>query len=174
MKARRGVGLVPRRLGCYIHVTDRRWWGRIHRRCQRLRRRFGVRCRRPVLKQANPVLELFDSEQEILVGLAVRYASPAQALLHRGIYETTGAGRAFARPGNDVLDDRAALLTLYPALLYQAIDGVLDSLPGHGRSAYLQEDQTFQRVQHVYLLTGEFVVTMITRNSDVGSRNNIA
>jgi hypothetical protein len=89
------------------------------------------------------VLELFDPEQEILVGLAVRDTSPTQSLLHRGVYEAAGAGRTFTRPGNYVLDYRAALLALHPALLYQPVDGFLDPLPGHGRGTYLQEDQTF-------------------------------
>jgi hypothetical protein len=168
LHARRGIGLVPRGPGRYVHVTDRGGWGRIHRRCQGLRRSFGNRRRGPVLEQANPVLELFDPEQEILVGLAVRYTGTTQALLNGGVYEAAGAGRAFARPSNDVLDDRTALLALHPALLYQPVNGLLDPLPGHGRGSYLQENQTFQRVQHEYLPAGEFVVPMITRNSDVG------
>jgi hypothetical protein len=162
LQAGRNIGLVSRGLRRYFHITDRGWRRRIHRWCQGLRRSIGVSRRGPVLEQANPVLELFDPEQEILVGLAVRYTGPAQALLHGGVYEAAGAGRAFARPGNNILDDRAALLALHPALLYQSVNGVLDSLPGYGRGAYLQEDQTFQRVQHEYLLTREFVAPMIT------------
>jgi len=92
------------------------------------------------------VLELLDSEQEVLVSLAIRYADPAQALLQGGVYQAAGARRAFTCPAEDVLDDGPSLLALHPALFYQAIHHLLDPLARDGRGPYLQEDQTFQRV----------------------------
>jgi hypothetical protein len=111
------------------------------------------------------VFELFEPEEEILIDLAVRYTHAAQALLQGGVYQATGAGRALACPGDYVLDYSAALLTLHPALLYQPVHHLLDPLAGNGGGAYLQKDQTFQRIQHMYLPAEESVDLMITRNA---------
>jgi hypothetical protein len=111
------------------------------------------------------VFELFDSEEEILIDLAVRHTHAAQALLHGGVYQAAGAGRALACPGDYVLDYSAALLALHPALLYQPVHHFLDPLASNGGGAYLQEDQTFQRIQHMYLPAEESVDLMITRNA---------
>jgi hypothetical protein len=44
----------------------------------------------------------------------------------------------------------------------------LDPLASNGGGAYLQEDQTFQRIQHMYLPAEESVNLMITRNVATG------
>jgi hypothetical protein len=110
------------------------------------------------------MFELFEPEEKILIDLAVRHAHAAQALLHGGVYQSASAGRALARPGDHILDYGAALFALHPALLYQPVHHLLDPLPGDGGGAYLQEDQTFQRIQHMYLPAEESVNLMITRN----------
>jgi hypothetical protein len=138
---------------------------RARRGRERLRRRFEVRLRGLVFEQADPVFELFEPEEEILIDLAVRHPNAAQALLHGGVYQATGAGRALACPADYVLDYSAALLALHPALLYQPVHHLLNPLAGNGGGAYLQEDQTFQRIQHMYLPAEESVALMITRNA---------
>jgi len=99
------------------------------------------------------VFELLDSEEQILVGLPVRDAGTAQALLYGGVDQAPGSRRALARPAQDVRDEGAPFLALYPPLFDQAVDDFLNPLAGSGSSAYLQEDQAFQRLEHKVLLT---------------------
>src|SRR5918995_2147467 len=120
------------------------------------------------------MLELLYSEQEVFVDLAVRDADPPQALLHGGVYQAAGTGGAFACPGEDVLNDGAAFLALHPALLYKAVRRLLDPLAREGRGPYLQEDQTFQRIQHKLLPVERFVSLMITRNFGTGRSRCLA
>src|SRR5919107_1179111 len=107
------------------------------------------------------MLELLYPEQEGFVDFTVRDANPPQALLHGGVYQTAGTRRAFTRPCEDVLDHGAALL-------YKVVHRLLDPLARDGRGPYLQEDQTFQRVQHKLLPVERFVSLMITRNRGTG------
>jgi hypothetical protein len=83
------------------------------------------------------VFELLDSEEEVLVGLAVRQTRATKALLNGGIDEAAGAGRALACPAQDVLDRSATFLTLYPTLLYQTVHRLLNPFAGDGSGAYL-------------------------------------
>src|ERR687894_655903 len=120
------------------------------------------------------MLELLYPEQEVFVDFTVRDANPPQALLHGGVYQTAGTRRAFTRPGEDVLDHGAALLALHPTLLYKAVRRLLDPFARDGRGPYLQEDQTFQRIQHKLLPVERFVSLMITRNFGTGRSRCLA
>jgi hypothetical protein len=94
------------------------------------------------------VLELLEAKEEVLIGLPVRDPGATQALLHGGIHQPASPRRALARPAQDVRDDGPAFLALYPTLLDQAVDDLLNPLTGSGGGAYLQEDQPLQRLKH--------------------------
>jgi hypothetical protein len=98
------------------------------------------------------MLELLDTEEQVLVGLAVRDAGAAQALLYGGVHQAASPRRALARATQDVRDEGTAFRALYPALLDQMIDDLLNPLAGGGSGPYLQKYQAFQPVEHKALL----------------------
>jgi hypothetical protein len=71
------------------------------------------------------VLELLDAEEEVLVVLPGREAASPETLLHRGVYQGTGAGGALPRPTQYLIHEGPTLLALYPALLDQVLDDLL-------------------------------------------------
>jgi hypothetical protein len=87
------------------------------------------------------MLELLDAKDEVFVVLPGWEAASPQALLHRGIYQRAGAGRALPGPPEYLIHEGPPLLTLHPALLDEVLDDLLDPLARRGGGPYLQEDQ---------------------------------
>ncbi len=79
------------------------------------------------------MLQLLDTEEEILEGLAVRDAGPAQTLLHGGVDQAPRPRRTLPSTPQHVLDHRAPLFTLHPALLDQPVHNLLNPLSSRGR-----------------------------------------
>jgi hypothetical protein len=98
------------------------------------------------------VLELLDAEEQVLIGLPGWNPGPTQALLHGGVHQAACSRRALVRPVQNVRDYGAPLRTLYPALLDQTVDGLLNPLAGDSGGTYLQKDQAFQRLKHKFSL----------------------
>src|ERR671912_1584307 len=113
--------------------------------------RFACRRRRrrgTVLEHPHPVLQLLDAEEKILVVLPGRKPAPPETLLHGSVDQRSRPGRALAGAVHHVVDHRAALFALDAALLDEGVHDLLHPVPRRGSSAYLQQDQTLQRLAY--------------------------
>jgi hypothetical protein len=102
------------------------------------------------------VLQLLDAEDEVLVVLAGREARPPETLLRSSIDQRPRAGGAFPSASHYLVHEGLALLALDTTLVDQVLDYLLNTLARRGGCAYLQENQTLERLTkrsaHGYLL----------------------
>jgi hypothetical protein len=84
------------------------------------------------------MLELLDAEDEVFVVLPGREATPSQALLHRGVDQGAGAGRALPGPSHYLIHEGPPLLALNPPLLDEVLDDLLYPLARSRGGPYLQ------------------------------------
>src|SRR5215212_5333522 len=94
---------------------------------RRWRRRRGT-----VLEHPHPVLQLLDTEEEVLIVLPGRKSAPPETLLQRGVDQRTRPRRTLAGAVHHVVYDRAALFALDAPLLDERINDLLHPVPRRG------------------------------------------
>src|SRR5215208_8283746 len=113
--------------------------------------RFACRRRRlrgTVLEHPHPMLQLLDAEEEVLIVLPGRKSASPETLLQRGVDQRSRPRRTLAGAVHHVVDHRAALFALDAALLDERVHDLLHPVPRRSSGAYLQQDQTLQRLAH--------------------------
>src|SRR5918998_1027954 len=109
-----------------------------------------------------------------LVVLPSREPSSPETLLQRGVDQRSRPGRALSGAVHHVVDHRAALFALHATLLDERVHDLLPLVPRRSSGAYLQQDQTLQRLAnrsaHNYLQSSGFTSYMITKAQAVWPR----
>src|SRR5215211_4632567 len=111
--------------------------------------RFACRRRRrcgTVLEHPHPVLQLLDAEEKVLIVLPRRKSASPETLLQRGVNQRSRPRRTLTGAVHHVVDHRAALFALHATLLDERIHDLLHLVPRRSSGAYLQQDQTLQRL----------------------------